>query len=111
MQADADLSGWPYERRGAALEALFADKVLEAPLTLCPSTTDPAVTREWLEWTATGLEGFDFIRLEKPYRPVWSRRKHKVRRRAVAAPARPHRIRTDVEVPQMPLFGEDVALS
>ncbi|MEU7306325.1 hypothetical protein [Streptomyces sp. NPDC007206] len=38
-----DLTGWPYERRRAALEALFTDHGLQAPLTLYPSTTDPAV--------------------------------------------------------------------
>ncbi|MGC3002719.1 hypothetical protein ACPF8X_31190 [Streptomyces sp. G35A] len=45
----ADVTGWPCERQHAALEALFADAQLEAPLTLCPSTTDPAVARGWLE--------------------------------------------------------------
>ncbi|WP_435877308.1 hypothetical protein [Streptomyces albogriseolus] len=59
-QGDTDLTSWPYERRRTALEALFADHRLEAPLTLCPSTTDPAVARGWLEWTAAGLEGLCF---------------------------------------------------
>ncbi|MGA5089223.1 MULTISPECIES: hypothetical protein [unclassified Streptomyces] len=48
-QGDTDLTSWPYERRRTALEALFADHRLEASLTLCPSTTDPAVARGWLE--------------------------------------------------------------
>jgi hypothetical protein len=76
----ADLTGWPYERRRAALEALFTDRQLEAPLTLCPSTTDPAVARGWLEWTAAGLEGLCFKQLDEPYTGgarAW--RKYKVR--------------------------------
>jgi ATP-dependent DNA ligase len=76
----ADLTGWPYARRRAALEALFAGRRLEAPLTLCPSTTDPAVARGWLEWTAAGLEGLCFKRLNEPYTAgarTW--RKYKVR--------------------------------
>ncbi|MFE9404857.1 hypothetical protein ACFYNY_24385 [Streptomyces sp. NPDC006530] len=51
VHAGADLTGWPYERRRAALEALFADHGLAAPLTLCPATTDTAVAAQWLEWT------------------------------------------------------------
>jgi ATP-dependent DNA ligase len=39
------MTGWPYWRRRAALEELFTDRGLEAPLSLCPSTTDPAVAR------------------------------------------------------------------
>ncbi|MBB4717734.1 hypothetical protein ACIQNT_00285 [Streptomyces luteogriseus] len=45
-QGDTDLTGWPYRRRRAALEALFAEHGLDAPLTLCPSTTDPAVAAQ-----------------------------------------------------------------
>jgi ATP-dependent DNA ligase len=47
-EGGTDLTGWPYARRRAALEALFADHSLTAPLTLCPSTTDPAVAQQWL---------------------------------------------------------------
>ncbi len=36
-----DLTPWSYSRRRAALEKLFAEYRLAAPLTLCPSTTDP----------------------------------------------------------------------
>ncbi|MEU3297417.1 ATP-dependent DNA ligase [Streptomyces longwoodensis] len=81
VRADgADLTGWPYERRRAALEALFTDHRLEAPLTLCPSTTDPAVARAWLKWTAAGLEGLCFKRLDQPYTGgVRAWRKYKVR--------------------------------
>ncbi|MEV6810064.1 ATP-dependent DNA ligase [Streptomyces sp. NPDC051132] len=79
VHAGADVTGWPYGRRRAALEALFADHGVEAPLTLCPSTTDPAVAMGWLEWTAAGLEGLCFKRLDEPYRPVRSWRKYKTR--------------------------------
>ncbi|MFE4862361.1 hypothetical protein [Streptomyces sp. NPDC056670] len=46
VHAGADLTGWPYERRRSALKALFADYRLAAPLTLCPSTTDPTVAEQ-----------------------------------------------------------------
>jgi ATP-dependent DNA ligase len=77
---ETDLTGWPYARRRAALEALFTEHRLAAPLTLCPSTIDPARAREWLEWTLAGLEGLCFKRLDEPYRGgtrLW--RKYKVR--------------------------------
>ncbi|MEW2267959.1 ATP-dependent DNA ligase [Streptomyces sp. NPDC047853] len=75
-----DLTTWPYARRRAALENLFADAALEAPFTLCPSTTDPATARAWLTWTSAGLEGLCFKRLSEPYRPgVRGRGKYKVR--------------------------------
>lgn len=62
------------------MEALFAERDLAAPFTLCPSTTDPALAREWLSWTAAGVEGLCFKRLEEPYRGgVRSWRKYKVR--------------------------------
>ncbi|MFF9457981.1 ATP-dependent DNA ligase [Streptomyces flaveolus] len=57
------LTAWPYARRRAALEDLFADACLSAPFTLCPSTTDPAIAREWLTWTTVGMEGSCFKRL------------------------------------------------
>ncbi|MFI0141888.1 ATP-dependent DNA ligase [Streptomyces luteogriseus] len=74
-----DLTGWAYRRRRAALEALFAEHGLVAPLTLCPSTTDPAVAAQWLPWASAGLEGLVFKRLDEPYLPVRSWRKYKVR--------------------------------
>nr|WP_109031517.1 ATP-dependent DNA ligase [Streptomyces rubrogriseus] len=76
----ADLTPWPYAWRRAALEALFDYAGLTAPLTLCPSTSDPATAREWLTWTAAGLEGLCFKRLAEPYRAgtrAWG--KYKVR--------------------------------
>ncbi|GAA4115539.1 hypothetical protein GCM10022284_68320 [Streptomyces hundungensis] len=57
VHAGKDVTAWPYERRRSALEALFADCGLAAPLKLCPSTTDPTVAKQWLGWTAAGLEG------------------------------------------------------
>ncbi|MEU0054462.1 hypothetical protein [Streptomyces sp. NPDC006309] len=80
VHAGADLTGWPYVRRRSALETLFEDHGLAAPLTLCPSTTDPAVAQQWLTWTTAGLEGLCFKRLDEPYRPAArSWRKCKVR--------------------------------
>ncbi|WP_234377229.1 hypothetical protein [Streptomyces sp. TP-A0356] len=67
-----------YERRRAAFKALFADHGPEASLTLCPSTTEPETARGWLEWTAAGLEGLCFKRLDEPYRPARSWRQYKV---------------------------------
>jgi hypothetical protein len=46
LHRGGDLTGWPYARRGAALEALFTERGLAAPCTLCPSITDPAGARE-----------------------------------------------------------------
>ncbi|WSQ06610.1 hypothetical protein OG604_01895 [Streptomyces sp. NBC_01231] len=57
VHQEDDLTGWPYARRRAALEALFAERGLTAPWLLCPSTTDPVLAREWLSWTAAGVEG------------------------------------------------------
>ncbi|MEV5646215.1 ATP-dependent DNA ligase [Streptomyces flaveolus] len=76
----ADLTAWPYTRRRTALEELFTEAGLSAPLTLCPSPTDADTAREWLTWTAAGLEGLCFKRLTEPYRPgarTWG--KYKVR--------------------------------
>ncbi|MEL5957117.1 hypothetical protein AADR41_20470 [Streptomyces sp. CLV115] len=75
-----DLTGWPYERRRNALEELFAEHRLTDPLTLGPSTTDPAAVREWLGWAAVGVEGLVCKRRDERYRPgrrAW--RKYRVR--------------------------------
>ncbi len=53
----ADTTGWPYRRRRAALESMFAARRLSAPWVLCPSTTEAHVVREWLTWTSVGMEG------------------------------------------------------
>ncbi|WP_229917969.1 ATP-dependent DNA ligase [Streptomyces canarius] len=50
-------TGWPYRRRRAALESVFATRRLLAPWALCPSTTDPDTVREWLSWASAGVEG------------------------------------------------------
>lgn len=76
-----DTTTRPYRRRRAALERLFAEQTLTAPWALCPSTTDPATVHEWLAtWTAVGVEGVVFKKLESTYAPSargW--RKYKVR--------------------------------
>ncbi|MFD8710913.1 hypothetical protein ACFV07_10665 [Streptomyces anulatus] len=72
----------PWEHRRDRLEALFADHALSPPWTLCPSTRDPGVAREWLEiWTRTpGIEGVVVKGLAQSYRPG-ARRWLKVRAR------------------------------
>ncbi|MEU6687753.1 ATP-dependent DNA ligase [Streptomyces sp. NPDC046832] len=65
-----DTTAWPYQRRRAALESVFADRRLSAPWALCPSTTDADTVREWLTWAAVGMEGVVFKRLGSPYQPA-----------------------------------------
>ncbi|ALV48115.1 hypothetical protein ASR50_34580 [Streptomyces sp. 4F] len=74
-----DTMRWPYERRRTALEDPFARYGLTAPWALCPSTTEQATVDEWLtSWTAVGVEGVVFKRLQEPYAPgVRAWRKHK----------------------------------
>ncbi|MDG9695339.1 ATP-dependent DNA ligase [Streptomyces sp. DH17] len=82
----ADLTSWPFARRRAALETLFADTPLAAPFTLCPSTTDPATARDWLTWASVGLEGLCFKRLTEPYRAgarAWGKYKIRVTTEAI----------------------------
>ncbi|KOV97525.1 ATP-dependent DNA ligase [Streptomyces sp. NRRL WC-3723] len=75
-----DTTGWPYARRRAALESVFAARRLIAPWTLCPSTTVPQTVGEWLTWASVGMEGVVFKRLDDVYRPsVRGWRKYKVR--------------------------------
>ncbi|MCZ4611347.1 ATP-dependent DNA ligase [Streptomyces sp. Lzd4kr] len=62
-------TSWTYQRRREALESMFGARRLTAPWTLCPSTTNPDLVREWLTWTAFGLEGVVFKRLDSPYSP------------------------------------------
>lgn len=59
-QGSTDLPPWPCSRRRTALEELFAETRMTAPLTLCPSTADPDTARQWLTWTSTGQEGLVF---------------------------------------------------
>ncbi|WP_217236262.1 ATP-dependent DNA ligase [Streptomyces sp. AC555_RSS877] len=65
----SDTTGWPYRRRRAALESVFTARRLTAPWALSPSTTDPATVEQWLTWTAVGMEGVVFKRLDDVYRP------------------------------------------
>ncbi|MFF8287400.1 ATP-dependent DNA ligase [Streptomyces albus] len=75
-----DTTVWPYRRRRAALEHLFAEHRLTAPWALCPSTTDPDTVREWLtSWTAVGVEGVVYKGLESTYQPVRAWKKYKAR--------------------------------
>ncbi|WP_078865068.1 MULTISPECIES: hypothetical protein [unclassified Streptomyces] len=55
--AGTDTTRWPYRRRRAALKELFQERGLTAPWALCPSTTDADTIRQWLTWTAVGVEG------------------------------------------------------
>ncbi|UUU19176.1 ATP-dependent DNA ligase [Streptomyces sp. DSM 40750] len=71
---------WPYRRRRAALEDLFTEHTLTAPWALCPSATEADTVNEWLSWSAVGLEGIVFKRLDSRHEPSargW--RKYKVR--------------------------------
>ncbi|MGC5236870.1 ATP-dependent DNA ligase [Streptomyces albogriseolus] len=76
-----DTTGWPYERRRAALERLYAERRLSGTWALCPSTTDQSTVDDWLtNWTPVGIEGVVFKRLRSTYDPGargW--RKYKVR--------------------------------
>ncbi|MBR8639679.1 hypothetical protein KEF29_11150 [Streptomyces tuirus] len=73
VQRGNGLTGWPYARRRAALEALFAEGGLTAPWVQCLSTADPAVAQEWLSWTAAGVKGLCFKRLDELYRGACDR--------------------------------------
>ncbi|WP_329538272.1 ATP-dependent DNA ligase (plasmid) [Streptomyces sp. NBC_01450] len=75
-----DTTSWPYRRRRAALESVFAARRLSAPWALCPSATEADVVREWLTWSSVGMEGLVFKRLDDAYRPsVRGWQKYKVR--------------------------------
>ncbi|MFJ5917260.1 hypothetical protein ACIQFW_15865 [Streptomyces ardesiacus] len=67
-QGSTDLTPWPHSQRRTALEELFSENGLTAPLTLCPSTTDPDTAGECLTWASAGLEGLAFKPLRAPYR-------------------------------------------
>ncbi|MDH6590055.1 ATP-dependent DNA ligase [Streptomyces sp. SAI-133] len=64
-----DTTRWPYRRRRAALESVFAARQVSAPWALCPSTTDPDRVREWLTWASVGMEGVLLKRLDGVYEP------------------------------------------
>ncbi|MFE9813200.1 hypothetical protein [Streptomyces sp. NPDC005548] len=65
----SDITNWSYQRRRAALEAVFTARRLTTPWTLCPSTTQQDIVNEWLTWGAIGMEGVIYKRLNEPYRP------------------------------------------
>ncbi|MEU4730785.1 ATP-dependent DNA ligase [Streptomyces sp. NPDC023588] len=85
LQIDGtELLALPYAERRRRLEVLFAARLLTAPWTLCPMTTDPDKAREWLEdWTdVSGVEGLVVKAMNQRYRPgardrAWT----KIRRR------------------------------
>ncbi|MDT0573387.1 ATP-dependent DNA ligase [Streptomyces sp. DSM 3412] len=65
-----DTTGWPYRRRRAALESVFARaEFASAPWALCPSTTEADVVRELLTWASVGMEGVVYKRLDGAYEP------------------------------------------
>ncbi|WP_437105275.1 ATP-dependent DNA ligase [Streptomyces sp. enrichment culture] len=66
VHAGGDVASWPCQRRRAALESLFADHGLRGIADTVPVPTNPATARGWLEWTAAGLEGLCFKRLDEP---------------------------------------------
>lgn len=75
--AGTDTTRRPYRRRRAALDDLFGAHRLVAPWALCLSTTEAATVREWLAWTAVGIEGIVLERLDSRYEPaVRGRRKY-----------------------------------
>lgn len=63
------MTRWPYRRRRAALESVFAARQLSASWALCPSTTEVDTVREWLTWASVGMEGVVFKRLDDAYQP------------------------------------------
>jgi ATP-dependent DNA ligase len=66
-QGATDLTSRTYRSRRTALEELFAAHRLQAPWTLCPSTTDPQQATAWLQWSEAGLEGLVFKQLDQAY--------------------------------------------
>lgn len=64
------LMGQRYGQRRAVLEELFASGRVRPPLNLCPSTTDEAVARSWLEqWAPDHIEGLVLKPVAGTYRP------------------------------------------
>ncbi|AYN43288.1 ATP-dependent DNA ligase [Streptomyces dangxiongensis] len=52
-----DTISWPYRRRRAALESVFAARRLIAPWVLCPPAIDPDTVRETTEAIVGALRG------------------------------------------------------
>lgn len=64
------LMGRPYRERRALLEELFASGTARPPLNLCPSTTEAATARSWLEqWAPDHIEGLVLKPAAAAYRP------------------------------------------
>ena len=100
---DRDLVALRYADRRSALERLFAEHKLTDPWTLSPSTTDQSKVDEWLTWSAVGIEGVVFKRLDQPYVPGtrgW--RKYRARDTAEAVIAA---ITGTLQQPRSLLFG------
>ncbi|MFD7094088.1 ATP-dependent DNA ligase [Streptomyces xanthophaeus] len=82
QQDGRELTGYPYRQRRVRLEALFADRRLASPWTLCPMTTDLIKAQQWLESCTeiTGVEGIVVKAMNQPYQPG-HRGWYKLRRR------------------------------
>ncbi|MFD0068965.1 ATP-dependent DNA ligase, partial [Streptomyces sp. NPDC127574] len=65
---DGKLVKLPYRARRARLEALFAERELSPPWTLCPMTLDRDEALSWMqEWAPAGIEGVVAKRLTGVY--------------------------------------------
>jgi ATP-dependent DNA ligase len=77
--AGRDLRGHPYRVRRALLEELC--RGWQPPFTLCPSTTDIALARQWFsEYPVAGVEGIVAKGADQPYpggRREWLKVKHR----------------------------------
>ncbi|MCZ0990370.1 ATP-dependent DNA ligase [Streptomyces diastatochromogenes] len=84
LQVDGqELLRAPYGDRRARLEALFAERHLTDPWSLCPETTDAALAKEWFTtWTEVpGIEGLIIRGSQQRYLPG-ARALIKIRRRS-----------------------------
>lgn len=82
QQDGIELLHHPYRRRRLRLEALFTERRLSVPWTLCPMTTDLVKAERWLESRTEipGIEGIVVKAMNQPYRPG-HRGWYKLRRR------------------------------
>ncbi|MFG2440790.1 ATP-dependent DNA ligase [Streptomyces sp. NPDC048508] len=65
---DGDVARLPYRDRRARLEALFAERKLQPPWTLCPMTLDRDEALPWMrQWAPAGIEGVVAKRLTGVY--------------------------------------------
>ncbi|MGW5353350.1 ATP-dependent DNA ligase [Streptomyces sp. NPDC004031] len=64
------LTAEPYEHRREVLEDLFVSGAVRPPLNLCPSTSEAATARAWLEqWAPDTIEGLVLKPSRGTYRP------------------------------------------